>query len=117
MATSAEEYRTAPAPRTSSSGVSIRANLRRRQTRAIYPLPTLQLQILLLGQTAETPCEIGKFLLEPWLMYDDATRGDCADGEFRLPGHANLAHEHDIERRMEHTRDLVSHGDASPRNA
>jgi hypothetical protein len=41
--------------------------------------------------------------------------GDCAEGELGLPRHADLANEHDIERRIERLGNLKTDGDAAAR--
>ena len=42
-------------------------------------------------------------------MHHDISRSDRADRQLRLAGHADLADQHDIERRVEGTCHLIPH--------
>jgi len=51
------------------------------------------------------------------LAQDGDPRRDGADRELGLPGQADLAHDHDVERRVQGDRDLIGDDDAAARHA
>src|SRR5690606_2606823 len=81
----------------------------------VEPLATLELTLLLRRDRRERPLVDARHPHHFLVYHPHVAARDGAHGQFLVAGHAQLAHEEDVERGSELLRHLISHGHAPAR--